>query len=88
MEMQFKDNGTAQLLMPLLGRVPAFPKGERELQFPSGFKEAGGTRVQNLCSDLLGSGSGVAKKLTHVNGHLSLLPWAAALEKRSLVGNL
>lgn len=74
--------------MPLLGRVPAFPKGERELQLSSGFEEAGGPRVQNLCSDPLDSGSGAAKKLTHVKGHLSLLPWAAAFEKRSLVGNL
>lgn len=88
MEMQFKDNGTAQLLMPLLGRVPAFSKGERELQFPSGFKKAGRPRVQNLCSDPLGSGSGMAKKLTLVKGHLSLLLWAAAFEKKSLAGNL
>ena len=61
MEAQLKDNGTAQLLMPLLARVPAFPEGEscsfpvcsRELEDPGAKKAApilwalGLVRLQN-----------------------------------------
>lgn len=88
MEPKLKDNGAAQLLMPLLGRVPAFRRVVRELQLPGGLQGTGGPRSQNCCSDLLGSGSGLAKILTHVKGLWSPLSQGAAFEKRNLVGNL
>ena len=38
MEPPFRDNGTAQLLIPLLGRVSAFPRQGEGVQFPGGLK--------------------------------------------------
>ena len=38
MEPPFRDNGTAQLLIPLLGMVSAFPRQGEGVQFPGGLK--------------------------------------------------
>lgn len=71
---KLKNNGTAQLLMPLLGAVPAFPK-VREGATASWWAR-GSRRTQELkpAQTFWALGLGLAKKLTHVKGHWSLLP--------------